>query len=302
MRLNVKRSLFSAFYRFRNTSTAQYVVERLKKQGISQDRIRGEHLSFIYDNMSRLTDSPDFSFAKKVLPDSEATKLSDSAPLWGVIVETREHPALELVVNNFYSKLGLPIQIFHGIENRKFILSTSISDLISKGVVTLTPLDKSQLIASEYNALFLSRCFWEAVIGRRKILVFQTDAISCEDSDYTINEFMAYDYIGSKWPIKRPVGINIEGGNGGLSLRDWEKSIACLERFPPGAWVGGEDGYFAFHLDVMGGRVGREDECAKFSTQHEFLFNSFGAHKISSLDEKSREAFIAYCPESKHIC
>jgi len=301
MGFNIKKTLFLAYYRYSNTLTADSVVRKLKKQGIDRDQIRGKHLDFIYSNLRQLADAPDFSFAKEVVPGHGVNDSTESDPLWGVIVETREHPALEFVVNNFYANLGIPIQIFHGTENYDFIRSSSISDLISKGVVTLTPLDTKQLIASQYNVLFLYKEFWERVRGRKKILVFQTDAVSCKQSDFSIDEFMSYDYIGSKWPRKRPVGINIDGGNGGLSLRDWGKTITCLERFPPDLWVGGEDGYFAFHMDVMGAKIGREDACAKFSTQNEFLYNSFGAHKISSLEKNSREAFITYCPESKNI-
>ena len=55
-----------------------------------------------------------------------------------------------------------------------------------------------------------------------------------------------------------------------MTLRDKPITLECLRRFPPDPWPGGEDGYYAFHLDLMGARVGRGVECDRFSTQGRF--------------------------------
>ena len=180
-------------------------------------------------------------------------------------------------------------------------MSTNIANLVNEGKVYLTPLNVDGLNAVRYNALLLSKGFWEKVIGRRKILVFQTDAVSCDSSDYVVDDFISYDYLGSKWSRDRKFGIIADGGNGGLSLRDWEKTYSCLNRFPPEHWRGGEDDYFAFHVELIGGKVGKGKECAKFSTQHDFLYRSFGAHKISCLSKKDQKGFLNYCPEAKFL-
>ena len=52
-----------------------------------------------------------------------------------------------------------------------------------------------------------------------------------------------------------------------MSLRDYEKTLVCLDRFPPHSWPGGEDGYYAFHFDLLGARIGRGNECSKFCIQ-----------------------------------
>jgi hypothetical protein len=217
----------------------------------------------------------------------------------GVIVETRRHRALESVVLNFSRTLKIPIQLFHGTGNLEFIMSGAISGLVGEGKVRLIELDIDDLDARSYNALLMTREFWNLLESRNKVLIFQTDAIACEQSDYGLNDFLSFDYIGSLWPRQRPVGVMLDGGNGGLSLRDWKKSYECLLRFPPESWPGGEDGYFAFHIDLMGGKVGRDKECAQFCTQHEFLYRSFGAHKISCLGPASRAAFLDYCKEAE---
>lgn len=93
----------------------------------------------------------------------------------------------------------------------------------------------------------------------------------------------------------------IDGGNGGLSLRDWGKSMECLNRFPANQWPGGKDGYFALHIDLITDRVGRPTDCAEFSTQSEFLACSFGARNISELDENSLKMFLEFGPEARKI-
>jgi len=221
--------------------------------------------------------------------------------VWGVIVETREHPALEFIINHFSEQLGIGIQLFHGTANESFIMESKIAGLIEQGKVKLTPLKTETLSLGDYNALFLSREFWDSQLGRKKILIFQTDAILCANSDYQLSDFLGFDYIGSRWLRDRPVGMTIDGGNGGLSLRDWPRTVVCLKRFSPKMWPGGEDGYFAFHMDLMGGRVGRGDECSRFSTQHEFQYKSFGGHKLTELGSLSLEKFFQYCPAAGQI-
>ena len=222
-------------------------------------------------------------------------------PILAVIIETRKHPLLEFVVLQLIIKTNLPVQIFHGIENESFIRSSAINDYVKCNKVSLSKLNTESLNASDYNAILLSCKFWNLLNGRDKILIFQTDSILCNNSAYNLCTFLDFDYIGSMWPRIRPIGITIDGGNGGLSLRSWERSVECLERFPPSFWPGGEDGYYGFHLELIGAKVGKDVDCAKFSTQSYFHYKSFGAHKISSLTKIDQDAFIQYCPEAKKL-
>jgi len=279
-------------------TTAQSVVRYLAEKGISRAAIGDEHLKALYSALSK---SAHTSLGRgiQVLEFNAIYKPVDDA-VWGVIVETREHPSLEYVVCQFSNQLDIGIQLFHGKANESFIRGSKISSLIEQGKVILTPLDVETFSLEEYNALFLSKRFWNVQMGRKKILVFQADAVLCERSDYQLTDFLYFDYIGSKWPRMRPAGMIIDGGNGGLSLRDLHKSVECLNRFPAELWPGGEDGYFAFHMDLMGARIGRNDECARFSTQYEFLYRSFAGHSVTQLEPSSLDRFIQYCPEVKH--
>ena len=142
----------------------------------------------------------------------------------------------------------------------------------------------------------LTETFWNALDSRQKIFVFQTDSLLCSASKKQLSDFLHYDYIGSWWKRLRPIGIKVDGGNGGLSIRDWHMSMDCIKRFDPTYWPGGEDGYFAFHIDLIGGNIARGHHCAEFSTQYRFLYNSYGCHKISCLNSAEKSKFLRYFP------
>lgn len=259
-------------------TTAAAIVRHFAAAGIGREQIRGEHLEPLYAALSRSANAP-------LGPALQAPRLASAGPLasdavWGAIVETRCHPALERVVSQFSERLGIGIQVFHGSGNERFIRSTGIARLVDEGRVTLTLIDEPVSSLRHYNALLLSMAFWRALAGRNKILVFQADCVLNHASRFRLEDFLQFDYIGSSWDRRRPTGIIADGGNGGLSLRDWSLSTQCLERFPAGLWPGGEDGYFAFHIDLLGGRVGRQEECQRFSVENASLDGSFGGHKV----------------------
>ena len=259
-------------------TTAAAVVRHFAAAGIGRDELRGEHLEPLYAALSRSVNTP-------LGLDLQAPRLPSADPpandtVWGVLVETRRHPALERVVSEFSERLGIGIQLFHGRDNARFIRATGIARLVDQGRVTLTLMEEPVSSLRHYNALLLSMAFWRAVRGRNRILVLQTDCVLNPGSRFRLEDFLQFDYIGSRWERRRPTGIIADGGNGGLSLRDWSLSVQCLERFSPGLWPGGEDGYFAFHIDLLGGRVGKPDECQRFSVENAGLEDSFGGHKV----------------------
>ena len=78
------------------------------------------------------------------------------------------------------------------------------------------------------------------------------DCTQCVNS--RINDYLKYDYIGSPWRANRNIGLWINGGNGGFSLRSL-KYCRAVSRFYDVSWPGGEDGYYAFFIEFLGGLV-----------------------------------------------
>jgi hypothetical protein len=274
----------------------------MNEYGIERSEIRRAHLQTHLAALPEIFSTSPARAADDLLPDSGLMCDSlDTRTLWGVIVETRQHRALEQVILSVVKKCDAPVQLFHGRRNRDFIQSSGLAALIREGRLFLTQLETDELAQIDYNRLLLSHRFWQSCIGRQKLLIFQTDSLCCESSDFGIDGFMGFDYIGSRWQRMRPVGLTIDGGSGGFSLRDHSKTSACLKRFPADSWKGGEDGYFGFHMSVMGARVATMDEAEQFATQDVFRARSFGCHQIDRLDAADQGRFLEYCPEARSV-
>lgn len=279
-------------------STAKSVRRKIARKGVTSENTTTHHVQTAYREMMSLPKAPDFERIAPVLKSLPHVEPFDTDIL-GVIIETRRHKNIELVLENFLNVVGKPVQFFHGEDNAHFLQTDLSADIRKK--VNFIEMPVGVFDARSYNALLLSEEFWNSLACKSKILFFQTDALICNNSKYNIYNFLNFDYIGSLWPRKRPVGIIADGGNGGLSLRDWEGSVECLRRFPATQWKGGEDGYFAFHLELLGYRVAPPAQCARFSTQHEFFEESWGVHKPSTLKPADRDRFFEYCPEAREL-
>ena len=280
------------------TSAAALVRKSLGRPDLNESKICPTLLNELYRSAKPCYEVADPDFARRVLAVDSGNPEEGSAPFYGVIVETRKHPGLENVIRSVVNTLDIPIQLFHGATNKEFILQSGIASHIDSGAVVLTAMDTAKLDARHYNSLLLSTEFWQAVRGRKKVLVFQTDSICCSNSPYTLADFADFDYVGSSWKSLRPSGLRIDGGCGGFSLRDWQATIRCLRQYDPVNWPGGEDGYFAFHMELMGARVASKEEASQFSSQCTFKAKSLGAHGVTAMSWHDRSAFLDYCPEA----
>ena len=128
-----------------------------------------------------------------------------------VIIEPRNHLALESVIQNIINNLNVPIIIFHGKNN-----IISINNIISKNInhkFKLFNLNVENLSSKEYNKILLDKFFWErsSYFGN-KILIFQTDSGICNKN--LLGMAADYSYCGAPWVWNKKVG------NGGFSIRD----------------------------------------------------------------------------------
>ena len=281
-------------------STALSILDRLAPQGVTPETIGPEHIPEIYAALPERMTRIDPAKSRQLLPrGGEDGARAPTDELVGVIVESRVHPNLEPAVREVCAR-GIDVQVYHCPGNRAHA-ETALADLVSEGRVHLTELAHDGLSRNHYNALCLDPEFWRRMIGRGKILVFQCDAALCAPSPFPLSAFSHLDYVGSDWERERPEGVRVDGGNGGLSLRDWSRSVECLERFPPELWRGGEDTYFAFFVQLIGGKVADRETAARFSSQYWFRHRSFGAHQIDSMHWMNRVLLTAWSPSAGRV-
>ena len=206
-----------------------------------------------------------------------------------VIIEPREHKALEFVLHNFLTNLSdkWNFIIFHGNNNKEFVNNIIENNLYKyKDKITLKNLNVDNLTLTEYNKLLVSKKFHDE-IPTEIFLIFQTDSIICDDYKDLINNYLKYDYSGAPWRNK-------ESGNGGLSLRRKSKMLEIIEkckyRNEP------EDVYFSLSCPDINRYKPSFDDAKKFSVEMVYNDISFGVHKPwIHLNKTSIENKNKYC-------
>ena len=141
-----------------------------------------------------------------------------------VIVETRKHDALPFVLNNVMSILpeDYILQIFHGTSNYDYVYDSVENDmmLLDKEVeFTNLGIDSVTQEGSSLE-IMLKADFWNKVVGET-VLYFECDTMLCPNSEYKVEDFEHFDYIGGYWGNQLDVLDNDYSRvmNGGVSIR-----------------------------------------------------------------------------------
>jgi hypothetical protein len=214
----------------------------------------------------------------------------------GVIVETRAHEYLIKTLKNYFEVVDRPALLFCSKNNLPLIIGSELKDKIGKELFPIL-IENEDFGIRSYNELFLSKEFWNVQPKVEKILVFQTDGYFNPSSKYKFTDFFKYDYIGANWFYRiRTNGLIIDGGVGGVSLRNQHLSRQAVKRFAELGWEGGEDDFFGFYIELLGGRVGRKRDCDKFCQQHKFRKHTFSAHQPSNMNNNDALKFITAFP------
>ena len=208
-----------------------------------------------------------------------------------IIIEPREHPALEYVLENFNNNLSNEWQfvIFHGNKNNKYTQNT-VDKVFKSRKVKLVNLGVDNLSISDYSALFYKQFLYDN-IPTEIFLIFQTDTIICSKHKDLINEFLKYDYVGAPW-------VNQDVGNGGLSLRRKSKMLEIVEKCKnnmDGDNYINEDVVFSKGCDLVDLYKPDFDKAKEFSIETVDNDKSFGVHKAYAY--LNTDKIGEWCPE-----
>ena len=217
-----------------------------------------------------------------------------------IIVEPRQHKALQYVLNNFLSNLSndWSFIVFHGNNNLEFINNIITNNLsIHKHRVTLINLNVDNLTIDDYNKLFKYDKVIYNNIPTETFLVFQTDSVIFEEYKHSINNFLHYDYVGAPWNhVIDGKDKNKCVGNGGLSLRQKSKMIEIMEKQGKNEYP--EDVYFSCYDSVLINKP-KLDDASLFSIEEIFSEMSFGCHRPwcnfnDKCDDSNKKKFLLY--------
>jgi hypothetical protein len=224
-------------------------------------------------------------FSKKISEAFEQYKYT------AVIIEPREHPALEFVLENFNENLSNDWQfvIFHGNKNIEYTENV-VDKVLKTRKVKLVNLGVDNLSISDYSGLFYKSIIYDN-IPTEIFLIFQTDTVICSKHKDLINEFLKYDYVGAPW-------INQDVGNGGLSLRRKSKMLEIVEKCKntmDGDKYINEDVIFSKGCDLVDLYKPDFDKAKEFSIETVDNDKSFGIHKAYSYLDTDKIG--KWCPE-----
>jgi hypothetical protein len=213
-----------------------------------------------------------------------------------VIIEPREHKALEYVLTNFLENLNSDwnIIVFHGNKNNKYV-----NDIINmklekyKNRIKMINLNIDNLeYPNGYNDLLYNKNFYD-YIPSEIFLIFQTDTIICSKYKDFIYKYINYDYVGAPWMSNGLVG------NGGLSLRRKSKMLALLDKCDIN-YNFNEDGFFSNMTVCNNVDINKPtfDEAKDFSIETVYNDKSFGIHKAYTyIDTDGIDKISKFCPE-----
>jgi hypothetical protein len=190
-----------------------------------------------------------------------------------VLIEPRVHRALELVLDDFLSKLDdrWGFVIFHGTKNKDYL--TNLIDKrfsIHKNRITMISLNTDNLSIQEYSKLLTHKWIY-TYIPTEVFLIFQTDSLLSDKYYNNIYDFIKYDYVGAPWSHVYKVG------NGGLSLRRKSKMLEIIDCRPENNGIMNEDAFFV-DIDFNTYKPTFE-EAKEFSVESVFSAKSVGVHK-----------------------
>lgn len=252
--------------------------------------------------------------------------VNDTGKKAAIIVEPRKHPLLISVLDNFHARLDTSwdMYVFYGNSNAEYAKEaiSAIKRDGSKRRIISKSLDTDNLSAEQYNKLFKDPAFWNQ-IDAEHILVFQTDAVSCANSQQSIDSFLKFGYIGcssgsaigvhpasywggnDRWFGKGSMKKYPFYGVGGLSLRKKSFTLDCITKMSEYPAEFPEDVFYSIcverpeNKDMCPQRV---EEIQDFCTQGSYdnQHKSWGAHKTNETIPES-SSFYEFCPEAKII-
>ena len=215
-----------------------------------------------------------------------------------VIVEPRKHEALRFSVLSVLEKVShWCVIIFCGVDNEDWVRKT-FTDVEDRVQLRLISPGCKNLSIEEYNCLLTSVHFYRQFKDFEYVLVFQSDSMLFKDSEFSVEDFLGWDYIGAPWQDK-PI---CPGGNGGLSLRRVRTMMNICRRFPfPRNRGVNEDVYFSRKKINFAPR----SLSSLFSVESVLLDSriSFGCHKPwSSLHPSDWKKLQTRVPSVSELC
>lgn len=236
------------------------------------------------------------------------------ATIVGVFIEPRKLTQIDKNINNYFDVLpNNKLYFFCG-----YGLKSYYDKKYNNENLIINELHVNNLTQSTYSDLMKDINFWNKINGDY-VLTIQTDGCLCINSNYKIEDFFKYDYVGGyayqKWWMKETRGLcgnnDFQCFNGGFSLRNISAIKNVILNYPPKpskkfkpdadfeSYY--EDLYFVVGLFRLGYNVGIDKYATNFCSHTSFTNKTFCVHKLNRyIKNDTLSKFLDYCPEFKY--
>jgi hypothetical protein len=240
----------------------------------------------------------------------------------GVLVELKRKRNIDILVENFQLVMpGRDLFFFCSKSDydyyKDYYDGDNMIKIVNTGVDSFT--------TSEYNDFFKTLDFWNIFKEYTHVLTINTRGCLCENSEYKIEDFFKYDFVGGYTPNKfwwnETQGLHnfsdYQCFNGGFSFRRIQAMKDILINFPPlptndlnenvsfRSYT--EDLYFVIGLLILnsGGntngkkmyRIGLDEFATKFCSYTHYLDKTFCVNELDNYNLQNEvDKFLKYCP------
>lgn len=216
-----------------------------------------------------------------------------------VIVEPRCHKHLIPIIKTVYEKCKVPIFIFHGNQNEKFIID-NLKNVNFNINITLHNMGIDNLTVRQYSDLLLTTKFWDTIPGEN-ILIFQTDSCVSNYDEELLKECSKYGYVGAPTRRIRPIPWQ----NGGFSYRKkslMKKAIDTIKPIRKGNKLPFPEDRFFSQTCAKICNPAPWELANRFSVEIHYNEKPFGFHKCWEYQSKENmEKLKVSCPELVNI-
>jgi hypothetical protein len=237
----------------------------------------------------------------------------------GILIETRKLENVHILIENFQTVMPARcLYFFCGNLNYEYYYNFYINEPF----IIVKNLGVDELNFQEYNDLLKSMDFWNQFEYYTHVLTININGCLCENSNYKIEDFLKYDYVGGYTPNKlwwkETQGLHnysdYQCFNGGFSFRRMKAIKKVLETFLPlptkefntdlSFKEYTEDLYFVSGLLILNLRdfdkkytIGLDNFATNFCTHTHFVNKSFCVYKYDKyIDDEKLKEFLNYCP------
>jgi hypothetical protein len=194
---------------------------------------------------------------------------------------------------------GWPMILFTLEDSWSLPPSPSFRRAVEEGRIEIRFLPPGTWLKNSTSvSLFLTHPWlWEQVAQAERVLLFQTDSILCANAEATVDDFLAYDYLGA--PIDAAYGA---GYNGGLSLRNPRLFLNITQEADFGAsGVGYEDQFFyreaLARVGSHGVRLPEPEVAMTFAVETIYYETPVGYHQPQRWQSERMGEIERWCPE-----